>query len=45
MGTQRSRDEAVYAAYSHYGYTLRAIAEYLGVHYVTVSRALRRIES
>jgi len=44
MRTQRSRDEAVYAAYSHYGYTLREIAEYLRVHYARVSRALRRIE-
>ena len=39
-----SRDKAVYKAHSHHGYTLREIAEYLGVHYATVSRALRRIE-
>ena len=38
------RDKAVYKAYSHHGYTLREIAEYLGVHYATVSRTLRRIE-
>jgi len=44
MKNRRSRDEAVYRAYSHNGYTLKEIAEYLEVHYATVSRALRRIE-
>ena len=39
-----SRDESVYRAYTDYGYTLKEIAEYLGVHYATVSRALRRVE-
>jgi putative transposase len=38
------RDEAVYKAYVHHGYTLIEIAEYLGAHYATVSRALKRIE-
>ncbi|WP_407079737.1 helix-turn-helix domain-containing protein [Candidatus Hakubella thermalkaliphila] len=27
-----------------YGYTLKAIAEYLGAHYTTVSRAVKRVE-
>jgi len=27
-----------------YGYTLKDIAEYIGVHYTTVSRAIKRIE-
>jgi putative transposase len=43
----RSRDErdarCVLAVRQH-GYTMRAIAEYLGVHYATVSRALARGE-
>ena len=37
-------DEAVYEAYSGYGYTLKQIAEYLSVHYTTVSRAIKRME-
>ena len=35
-------DERIYRAYRDYGYYLREIAEYLGVHYATVSRALKR---
>jgi REP element-mobilizing transposase RayT len=35
----------VAAAYRHYGYTLREIAEHLGCHYSTVSRRLRREEA
>jgi len=27
-----------------YGYTLKEIAEHMGVHYTTVSRAINRIE-
>jgi len=27
-----------------YGYTLKDIAEYIGVHYTTVSRAIKKIE-
>jgi len=27
-----------------YGYTLKDIAEYTGVHYATVSRAIKKIE-
>jgi DNA-binding MarR family transcriptional regulator len=27
-----------------YGYTLKDIAEYIGVHYTTVSRAVKKIE-
>jgi hypothetical protein len=32
------RDEAIYRAYRDYGYYLREIADYLRVHYATVSR-------
>jgi putative transposase len=35
-------DEAIRKAYHDHGYYLREIAEYLGVHYATVSRALTR---
>ncbi|MFO7858262.1 MAG: helix-turn-helix domain-containing protein [Ectothiorhodospiraceae bacterium] len=32
-------------AYRSGGYTMKAIAEHFGVHYATVSRAVRRYES
>lgn len=37
-------DKSVYKAHVQYGYTLKEIAEYLGVHYTTISRAIKRIE-
>ncbi|MEK6582685.1 MAG: helix-turn-helix domain-containing protein [Nitrospirota bacterium] len=27
-----------------YGYTLKDVAEHLGVHYATISRAVKRVE-
>ncbi|MDQ3949884.1 MAG: transposase [Gemmatimonadota bacterium] len=41
----RSRHAPVATAYRRHGYPLRAIAEYLGCHYSTVSRRLRREEA
>lgn len=38
------RDWAILVAYRRYGYRLREIADYLGVHYATVSRRLKRME-
>jgi len=38
------RNQAMYIAHLQYAYTLKEIAEYLGVHYSTVSRAVKRIE-
>ncbi len=37
-------DEGIFNAYHEHSYTMRKIAEYLGVHYATVSRRLRRAE-
>ena len=37
-------DEGIFKAYHEHGYTMREIAEYLGVHYATVSRRLRKAE-
>ena len=37
-------DADVARAYSAEGYTMREIADYLGVHYATISRRLRRHE-
>jgi DNA-binding MarR family transcriptional regulator len=31
-------------AHLQYGYTFKDIAEYIGVHYTTVSRAIKKIE-
>jgi len=31
-------------AHLQYGYTLKEIAEYIGVHYSTVSRAIKKVE-
>ena len=41
---KKSKDQAMYEAYLKYGYTLKDIVEYIGVHYTTVSRAVRKIE-
>ena len=41
---KKSRDQAMYEAHQEYGYTLKDIAEYIGVHYTTVSRVIKRIE-
>jgi DNA-binding MarR family transcriptional regulator len=34
----------MYEAHLKYGYTSKEIAEYIGVHYTTVSRVIRKIE-
>jgi hypothetical protein len=42
---QRISDEAIYKAHIRYGYTLKDIAEHVGVHYTTISRIVRRVEA
>ena len=42
---QKAKEEPMYQAYQEYGYTLKDIAEYLGVHYTTVSKRIKRMES
>jgi len=34
----------MYEAHLQYGYSLKDIAEYIGVHYTTVSRVIKKIE-
>jgi len=34
----------MYEAHQQYGYTLKGIAEYIGAHYTTVSKVIKRIE-
>jgi hypothetical protein len=40
----KAKDEIMYRAYVEHGYRMVEIAEYLGVHYATISRAIRRGE-
>jgi len=42
--TQRKgeRDRRSYTAHVDHGYTLKGIADYLGIHYSTVSKALKK---
>ena len=42
---KESKDKAMYETHLQYGYTLKDIAEYIGIHYTTVSRAIKKIES
>ena len=41
---KKSKDRAMYSAYLQYGYTSKDIAEYIGIHYATVSRAIKKNE-
>ena len=41
---QKSKKQVMYEAHLQYGYTLKDIAEYIGVHYTIVSRAIKKIE-
>lgn len=41
---RKVEDKTIYAAYVRHGYTLKEIAEHLGSHYATVSRAIKRVE-
>ena len=40
----KSKDPAMYEAHLQYGYILKDIVEYIGVHYTTVSRAIKKVE-
>ena len=41
---KKSKDQVMYEAHLQYGYTLKEIAEYIGGHYTTVSRAIKKNE-
>lgn len=41
---KKARDKAASIAYVEYGYTMKEIADYVGVHYMTVSRAISQAE-
>lgn len=38
------RKEAIYKAHVRYGYTLKEIADYLKIHYTTVSKIIKEVE-
>ncbi len=40
----KNKDKAIYEAYVRYGYTMKEIAEYLSIHYTTISRIIKRVE-
>jgi len=42
---KRLEDKLIYKAHVQYGYTLKAIAEYRAVHYTTISRSIKRMET
>jgi len=42
---KKAKEEQMYQAYQEYGYTLKDIAEYLGMHYTTVSKIIKRMEN
>ena len=41
---RKAEDRIIYDAYVRYGYTMKEIAEHLGFHYATISRAIKRVE-
>ncbi len=41
---KKTRNQTTYLAYIRYGYTFKEIAEYLNLHYTTISRSVREIE-
>lgn len=42
---KKQDNKAIEVAYRDYGYRMREIADYLGVHYATVSRRLKQLEA
>jgi DNA-binding MarR family transcriptional regulator len=41
---KKLKDQIIYEAHQQCGYTLKDIAEYIGVHYTTVSGVIKKIE-
>ena len=39
-----AEDKIIYDAYVRYGYTMKEIADHLGFHYATISRAIKQVE-
>ncbi|MCL5774370.1 MAG: transposase [Firmicutes bacterium] len=45
LRNKRLKDKAIYEAYAYNGYKLKEIADYIGVHYTSISRAIKRVEA
>ena len=41
MKTKPLKDKGIYVAHVQYGYTLKKIANFLGIHYSTISKLLK----
>lgn len=41
---RKVKNESIYVAYTRYGYTLKEIAEHMGVHYTTISCSIKQAE-
>ena len=41
---KKLKDKEMYEAQLQYSYITKDIAEYIGIHYTTVSRAIKKIE-
>jgi len=44
LSSRQERSKSIYAAYKDYGYTQKVIADFLGIHYTTVSRVVKDVE-
>ena len=44
LGDKRERNEKIIKAVDSYGYTQREVADYLGIHFTSVSRIMRGME-
>jgi putative transposase len=45
LQTNKKRGRKIYQAHQEYGCTLKEIAEYLGLHYTTISKLIKKIEN
>jgi len=44
LSSRQERSKSIYTAYKDYGYTQKVIADFLGIHYTTVSRVVKDVE-
>lgn len=44
MKSGKKREDLIYQAFREYDYFQKEIADYLGVHYATISRAIKKVE-
>jgi len=43
--TKNERERKMYQANQKYGYTLKEIGQYLGLHYTTISKIIKNVEN